>query len=345
MGKIRRMFVLLVVAVLWAIPGHGQIFEPLTLVQKIELPDVPRGAFTDHLCIDIKGHRLFTTMQAQKVVAVIDLQTGKVVQNIPIGNPHACEYREDLEQLYVSDGDLAKPGLKIYSGRDYHLLKAVGLAKGTDSMGYDPRSKYLYLVNGGERADMEHSLISIVDTSTGEHVGDIEAASKFLEDMDIDTSGSRLYITDEDANNLVVVDRQKRTTVATWPITKGGTVVAAIVDGAHHRLFVACRTTDLNGSIVVIDTETGKELKALPIGGWLDYMAFDAQTGRLYAVCGVGYVYVYQQLSPDDYVLLGKAETGLLGKTGLLVPELHEFFVALPMLGWDPARVLIFRVN
>lgn len=345
MKSIRLMCVSLVVAVFCAVPARGQVFEPLTLVQSIQLPDVPRGAFTDHLCIDLKGHRLFTTMQAQKVVAVIDLESAKVLENIPVGNPHACEYREDLDQLYVSDGDLAKPGLKIFSGRDYHLVKSIGLTKGTDSMGYDPGSKYLYLVNGGERADMEHSLISVIDTSTSERVGDIQASSKFLEDMDIDTSGSRLYITDEDANNVVVVDRKKKTTVATWPITKGGTVVAAVVDGAHHRLFVACRTTDLNGSIVVIDTETGKELKALPIGGWLDYMAFDAQTGRLYAVCGVGFVYVYQELSPDEYVLLGKAETGLLGKTGLLVPELHKFFVALPMLGWEPAKVLIFRVN
>ncbi len=192
MDQITRVSVLLVFALLGAISTCALVFEPLTLVQTIELPDVPRGAFTDHLCIDIKGHRLFTTMQAQKVVAVIDLQTKKILQNIPVGNPHACEYRADLEQLYVSDGDLAKPGLKIFSGRDYHLVKSIGLAKGTDSMGYDPVSKYLYLVNGGERADMAHSLISIIDSSTSDHIGDIEASSKFLEDMDIDTSGSRL---------------------------------------------------------------------------------------------------------------------------------------------------------
>jgi hypothetical protein len=62
-------------------------------------------------------------------------------------------------------------------------------------------------------------------------------------------------------------------------------------------------------------------------------------------VCGVGYVYVYQQISADDYVFLGKDETALLAKTGLLVPEMDRFFVAIPMLAWEPAMVLVFQVN
>ena len=30
-------------------------FEPLIPVQTIELPDVPEGPYTDHLCVDTKG--------------------------------------------------------------------------------------------------------------------------------------------------------------------------------------------------------------------------------------------------------------------------------------------------
>ncbi|HXM63814.1 MAG TPA: hypothetical protein VN950_23335 [Terriglobales bacterium] len=335
------MFLILTLAAF----ARAQVFEPLTPVQTIEMADVPRGAYTDHLCVDVNGRRLFATMQAQKSVSVIDLNAGKVVHNIPVGNPHACEYREDLDQLYVSDGDSAQPGLKIFSGRDYHLVASVPLGQRTDAMGYDPETKYVYLVNGGESAKLDYSLISVVDTTTAKHLGDIKVSSKTLEDMDLESSGSKLYISDEDTNKVVVVDRQKYTVLETWPITKGGTVVATAVDGEHHRLFVACRTTDLNGVIVVIDTQTGKELKALPIGGWLDYLSFDHETGRLYAVCGVGYIWVYQQLSPDNYVLLGKAETSLMTKTGLLVPKLHRFYAAAPMLGWESARIFVFQVN
>ena len=119
------------------------------------------------------------------------------------------------------------------------------------------------------------------------------------------------------------MDPQKRLVLDTWPITKGTTPVATAVDEAHHRVFEACRTTDFHGTIVVIDTDTGKELRTLPIGGWLDYLVFDAKTGRIYAVRGVGETCVYQQVGSDDYVLLGKAETAMMAKTVLLVPELQ----------------------
>lgn len=341
----RKLYCLVVVPVLYALPGRAQTFEPLTPVQTIELPDVPEGPYTDHLCVDTKGHRLFTTMQAQKAVAVVDLDSGKVLRNIPVGNPHSCAYRSDLEQLYVADGDPTQPGLKVFSTRDYHLVKAIGLEKRSDSMVYDPGSKYLYIVNGGAGGKLDYSLISIINTTTSERVGDVKVASEVLEDMDIGPSGSRLYITEEDANKVVVVDPQKRTVLETWPITKGSTPVATAVDEAHHRLFVACRTTDLHGVIVVMDSDTGRELKALPIGGWLDYMVFDAKNGRIYGVCGVGDIYVYQQLAPDAYVLLGKAETALMAKTGLLVPEFHRFYAAVPMMAWKPARILVFEVE
>lgn len=341
----KKLYFLLVAAMFYSAAGHGQTFEPLTLVQTIELPDVPVGPFTDHLCVDLKGHRLFTTMQAQKAVAVIDLDSEKVLHNIPVGNPHSCAYRSDLDQLYVADGDPTQPGVKVFNAHDYQLIKTIGLEKRSDSTVYDPKSNLLYVVNGGAGGKLEYSLISIINTTTSERVGDVKVASEVLEDMDIGPSGSRLYITEEDANKVVVVDSQKRIVLETWPITKASTPVATAVDEAHHRLFVACRTTDLKGAIVVLDTQTGKELKALPIGGWLDYMVFDGQSGRIYAVCGVGHVYVYQQLDSDNYVLLGKAETALMAKTGLLVTELHRLFVAVPMLAWQPARVLVFQVN
>lgn len=340
-----KLYAVFVVAILCPMLGRAQTFQPLTPTQTFELPDVPEGPYTDHLCVDTKGHRLFTTMQAQKAVAVVDLDSGRVLRNIPVGNPHSCAYRGDLDQLYVADGDPTQPGLKVFSGRDYHLVKAIGLEKRSDSMVYDPNSKYLYIVNGGAGGKLDYSLISIINTTTSERVGDVKVASEVLEDMDIDPSGSRLYITEEDANKVVVVDTQKRTVLETWSITKGSTPVATAVDQAHRRLFVACRTTDLHGAIVVIDMDTGKELKTLPIGGWLDYMVFDASTGRIYGVCGVGDIYVYQQLAADDYVLLGKTETALMAKTGLLVPELHRFYAAVPMMAWKPARILVFQVQ
>jgi hypothetical protein len=51
---------------------------------------------------------------------------------------------------------------------------------------------------------------------------------------------------------------------------------------------------------------------------------------------------VYQQHSADNYSLIGKADTGIMAKTALLVPELHRYFVSVPHIGTQPAQILVF---
>ncbi len=339
-----KTFFPLVAVVMASAFGQAQIGEPLTLIQTIEIPDVAEGHHTDHLDIDLKGHRLFATTGDGHEVAVIDLEAGKVIHRIPVASPHAVVYRGDLDRIYVSDDDPAEPGLKIFEGRGYKLIHTVKLLKRTDSMGYDPATKRLYLVNGGKVTGADYSFLTVVDSTTGERVRDIKIPAATLEDMHIDHAGPRLYIALMDKKQVAVVNREEGTVLETWPVSTG-IPVATAVDEAHHRLFVASRSGQLHGDIVVLDTETGKEITTLPIGGLADYLAFDPQNGRIYATCSTANVYVYQERAADSYVLLGKPETALLARTGLLVPELARFFVLSPNTGLRPAEILVFKVQ
>jgi hypothetical protein len=46
-------------------------------------------------------------------------------------------------------------------------------------------------------------------------------------------------------------------------------------------LFIACR----NGEIVLMDTQTGKEIAALPITKGVDDLKYDPADKRIYAAC------------------------------------------------------------
>jgi DNA-binding beta-propeller fold protein YncE len=339
-----RTFFLLFAFAMASAFGQAQTSEPLTLIQTIEIPDVAEGHHTDHLAIDLKRHRLFATTGEGHEVAVIDLEAAKVIHRIPVANPHAVVYRGDLDRIYVSDDDPADPGLKIFDGGDYKLIHAVKLLKRTDSMGYDPATKRLYVVNGGKVTATDYSFLAVVDSTTGERVGDIKIPAGTLEDMHIDHAGPLLYIALMDKKQVAVVNRENGAVLETWPVSKG-TPVATAVDEVHHRLFVACRNGQLHGDIAILDTQTGKEIATLPIGGLADYLAFDPQNGRIYATCSTANVYVYQERAADSYVLLGKPETALLARTGLLVPELDRFFVLSPNTGLRPAEILVFQVH
>ena len=94
----------------------------------------------------------------------------------------------------------------------------------------------------------------------------------------------------------------------------------------------------------MFDTQSGKEITALPITKGVDDLTYDAGSKRLYAACD-GDANVYQQRNADNYELLAKVPTGPLGRTALLVPELKRYFVAVPQHGTNSAEVLAFEVN
>lgn len=316
---------------------------PLRLAQTIEMPEVPPGPYADHMAIDLREQRLFVTPQANKAVDVLDLKTSKVLHTITgFGNPHAVLYREDTNRLFVTDGGVGE--LKVFDATTYQYLHAIKLALNADGIGYDQRTGYLYVSNGGDQAGKEYSLISIVDTAREEKIGDIRIDSPVLEGVVVDSPNKRIYICLPETSSIAVIDLEKRAVIATWPLTLGKKNMALALDSTSHRLYVACRDTDVRGSIVIVDTETGKQLDRLPIGGWVDSIFFDSGKRRIYASCGVGEVYSYQR-EQDHYIALDPTDTAVMAKTSLFSPKLNRLYVAVPHLGGTTAKVLAFEPN
>jgi DNA-binding beta-propeller fold protein YncE len=323
--------------VLVAIPARGQDAPPLKLAQTLTLPSDAKGQF-DHFGVDLKGNRLFATPEGSKSVRVFELKSGKPIHTIAgIEKPHAVLYREDLDRIYVTDGEAGD--VKIFDGKTYKLLSSVKLLEDADSIGYDAKTKYLYIDNGGGDVHQTYSMLSVVDTTAGKKVADIKIEGETLEAMALESSTPILYVNNKAKNQVDVVDREKRAIVASWPVTKCKTNVAIALDEANHRLFVACRT----GNMVVLDTQSGKEITALPITKGVDDIVYDAASKRIYAACD-GSVDIYQQSDPDQYKQLAQIPTGPMARTARLVPELKQYFVAVPQHGTDPAKILVFDV-
>src|SRR6202163_1989496 len=294
--------------VLFAIPGRSQDAPPLKLAQTLTLPADVKGNF-DHFGVDLKGNRLFATPEGYKAVLVFELKSGKPIHTITgIGKPHAVLYREDLNRIYVTDGDAGD--LKIFDGKTYALLSSVRLLEDADSIGYDPKTKYLYIDNGGGDVHQTYSMLSVVDTTSGQKVADIKVDGETLEAMALESSSSKMYVNNKAKNRVDVIDREKREILTSWPITKGKTNVAMALDEDNHRLFVACRSGDL----VVFDTTSGKEIATLPITKGVDDLVFDKDNKRIYSAAD-GFVDVYQEEGPDNYKLVAKVPSGPAGRT------------------------------
>jgi len=314
--------------------------QPLSLTRTFRMPSAVTGHF-DHMTVDLSSHRLFVTPEGYNSVIVFDDASGKILHVIKgIGVPHAVLFRSDLNRLYVTDG---QPGaLKIYDGKTYRLLKSITLLTHTDSVKYDPATKYLYIVTGGKQAHQSHTMIAVVDTTSEKLLGEIPVDGDAVEAMAIESNGARLYVNNTARNRVDVLDRKTRKVIASWPITLGHDNTSMALDEARHRLFVGCRS----GSLVIFNTQTGKELGSLPMETGVDDMIFDPSTRRIYASCGggAGMVYVYVE-DGNHYRVLARVPSGPMGKTSLLSDELHELFVAVPRHGSTDAAILVYAVH
>jgi DNA-binding beta-propeller fold protein YncE len=159
--------------------------------------------------------------------------------------------------------------------------------------------------------------------------------------MVMEKSGSRLFITVPNKQEVDVIDRKKNAITATWPVSGGSFCVAADLDEVHQRLFVTCRSGTMN----VLDTETGKVVVTVPIAKGTDDVLYDRESGRIYVTSAEGFIEVLHQTDSNHYESIAKIPTGPMGKNLALVKSQKRFYVAVPPHGNVQAKLLVFEVQ
>src|SRR5437899_10571616 len=139
-----------------------------------------------------------------------------------------------------------------------------------------------------------------------------------------------------------VLDRNKSALLATWPLPAGYKLnVAMAFDEGDNRLFVVTRNT---GKLIVLNSDSGKVISNVPAVSMVDDMSYDAQHKRLY-LAGDGALDVFEQKDPDHYALLAKIPGGFRAKTGILVPELNRYYLAVPHHKNKDAEVRVYEIQ
>lgn len=317
----------------WAAPA-----APLALVHRYDLPTRITGHF-DHFGIDPAGRRLFATAVDAHYLVVFNFATGKVLKLIPMQIPRGVVYRGDLGRFYVTDGT---GWLRIYDARSYRLLKSLKLEVDADPIAYDRANGRIFAVNGGEKAGHTYSHVTVFDSAAERQIANIKVPGNDLEDFGIEPNGPRLFVNDEALNQIHVINMRTLKTTAVWKLTLAKENFGAAIDERAHRLFVACR----EGGLLVLDSDSGKQLQALPIGGDTDYVAFDPGSRRIYVSggSGHGWVKVFQEEDANHYRSLGEVTTEPQAATSHLVASLGEYIVMTPSAAHRPAQVWVYKI-
>jgi len=336
----RVKYLVLALVSAMAVNAAAQTAAPLKLVATIPLPGLHDGDF-DHFAPDVEGHRLFLTGEENEKVLVLDTQANKLVHTIEdVKAPHAILYRKDLKKLFIVAGDAS--AVQVYDVDSYKMGAEIKVSIDADSIAYDPATQYMYVVSGGREAHTPYSLISEIDTNTSKKLRDIKINTNHVEAVVLEKSGPRLFCNLTGLSAVGVMDRKGSALKATWPLPAGDKAnVAMALDEANHRLFVVTRNP---GKLIVMNSDTGKVVTSLPAVGMVDDMSFDPQRKRLY-LAGDGSLDVFEQKDADHYTLLAKVPGSFRAKTGILVPELNRYYLAVPHHEKQDAEVRVYEVQ
>src|SRR5580700_7846478 len=152
-----------------------------------------------------------------------------------------------------------------------------------------------------------------IDPATDERVGEIFKTGGHPESFQVEASGGHIFVNVPDADNVVESIDRKTGAATKWPLKGLRGNYAMALDEEDHRLFTITRKTPM---LVVLDTQTGKEIARLRAAGECDDVFFDASRKRIYEIGGEGFIGVFQQDNPEHYSLIQNVASTIGVRTG-----------------------------
>jgi len=176
------------------------------------------------------GPRVYVTNEASGDISIIDPETRSVVTTVRVGKrPRGIKVSPDGRSLFVA------------------LSGSPSAPPGVDERTLPP-------------PDRSADGIGELDTATNRLVRIIHAGED-PEQLDVSADGARLFVANEDAAQVSVVDLKAGTVVATAKVGAEPEGVSIRPDGR-----VVYVTSEEDGEVAAIDTTTYAVLKKIPVG-------------------------------------------------------------------------------
>jgi DNA-binding beta-propeller fold protein YncE len=286
----------------------------LHVVGKIAGPD---GGW-DYASFDPARDRVYVAHGSS--VFMIDAATGKATPNFAAGNHLHAVVPVPNSNLIVTtnSGDMTA---KIIDARTGKLITSIPMPKDTDSAIYDPHTGTVAVIGG------DGGTITLVDPKTAKTVAQIMEGGQL--EYAVPDGRGRLFINDEQKNEIVVVDLDARKVVAHWPMA-GCMRPTGLAYVSGHRLISSCQSV-----ATITDALTGKQIASLPIGVGPDAVIYDAARSMAYIPSGrAGTLSVIALSGPRNNTVVDTVATKVGARTGTVDIKTGKLY--LPSADYEP---------
>jgi hypothetical protein len=306
--------------------------SPLVASTAVELPHV-EGRI-DHLAIDLGRGRLFVAALENDSVEVVDLAAGKHLKSLRglegLSEPQGILYLADCDRIVVANGG---SGLcLVLDGETFEPLAKVDVGSDSDNLRYDAKHKRVCVAYG-------QGGLATIDAQSWKVLDRIKLTDH-PEGFQVDAEGLRAWVNIPGTHRITLLDLSAHRMAGSWLLegAEQNYPVSMVADAS--RLLLGCRSP----AKLYVCSLAGDRVQLLDLSGDVDDIFYDAARKRAYAICGEGFVDVFERDDSGNFRREDRTATAPGARTGLYVAERNELFVAVPHRGEQRAEIRAFRV-
>lgn len=194
------------------------------------------------------------------------------------------------------------------------VLAQIATGQNPDAIMYEPFSKMIITCNGRSKN------LTIIDPVKNIAIDSVDIGGK--PETAVSDGMGRLFVNNEDKNEIVVIDTKTFKVLNRWSIAPGEGPTGLAIDKQTKRLFAGCEKL-----LMVIDATNGSVIDKITIGDGCDGVAFDGALKNIYTSNGNGTITVIHEENATKFTVLENAVSKKGARTIALDNQTHLIYL------------------
>jgi DNA-binding beta-propeller fold protein YncE len=257
------------------------------------------GGGFDYVYADSDGRRLYIPRTGQggpnaapggptPRISVFNLDTLESVGEISGYNARGAAVDPKSGHGFAS----SKP-VVMWDTKTLAVIKTIDVQGGPDGIMFDPFNARVWVFSHGQPN------ATIINAADGSIAGTMDLGG--APEQAVTDGKGHIYVDLEDKDKIAAVDAKTLTVTAQYDISSKGKGPGGLAfDVKNHVLFASCHEPAV---MVILNSEDGKILDALPIGTGTDGATFNPATMEAFSSNGDGTLTVIKESSPTSFAV------------------------------------------
>jgi YVTN family beta-propeller protein len=258
-------------------------------------------------------------------VEVLNADTHEMIGVIPdTKGVHGIVAIPALGKGYITNGKANN--VTVFETKTLKAKLLIQAGTNPDALLYDKFSNRVFIFNNDSKN------VTVIDVKMDTVITTIDLGGN--PEAGVSNDKGLVYVNLEDANEIVAFESKTLVVKNRFKLSPGEKPTGIAMDKKTHRLFSACRTSQL---MMVLNADNGKIVAQLPIGKGVDGAGFDEVSKLVFSSNGDGTITVIKELPADKFEVIDTVKTEAGARTMTFDSKTKHIFTATPQFGDTPA--------